>query len=643
MRRISRSWRVPAILALLVAAALTIGLALVGWAPSEGTARAQKGGRGGKGSKKGDTSEKTVFVKAGATMKYVANSAEPGFGSEWTGAAFDDSKWQTGAYAIGRPDGGEPGLVRTKSPEEAVSIYTRAVFTIPDATVIRNLFLAGRYRDGYAVWLNGTEVYRSSSLPRGALTWNTVATPRDPNSGSGSGARGPVDISAPGIPALHAGLNLLAAAVWSSSDRSGDLLLAPNLSINRTAAVVRGPYLQLGTATSIVVRWRTEIPTESRVLYGSSPGDLTSEARDASTTTEHIVRVAGLQPATTYFYSVGTDKAPLAGGDADTSFVTAPAEGSASPVRVWILGDSGTAKTAARAVRDGYGKFAGTARADVWLMLGDNAYPDGTDSQYQAAVFRMYPKLLARSVLWPAAGNHDQHSKSADGAGIQGEIFTLPAQGEAGGVASGTAAYYAFDHANVHFISLDSGKEDRTPSGPMLAWLRKDLAETKQEWLIAYWHHAPYSKGSEDSDVDKKMIEMRTNALPILEEAGVDLVLGGHSHVYERSFLLDGHYGPSGTFGKSFIKDRGNGRVDGDGAYRKPSRSREPHEGAVYVTAGSSGHTGGGPLNHPAMFVSLKALGSVVLDIKGDELDQSFLDSTGRVRDHFTILKGSKK
>jgi 3',5'-cyclic AMP phosphodiesterase CpdA len=233
--------------------------------------------------------------------------------------------------------------------------------------------------------------------------------------------------------------------------------------------------------------------------------------------------------------------------------------------------------------------------------------------------------------------------KSSDGAGIQEEIFTLPTKGEAGGVASGTSAYYAFDQANVHFVSLDSGSQDRSPDGPMLAWLKKDLASTKQEWLIAYWHHSPYSKGSEDSDVDKKMTEMRTNALPILEEAGVDLVLAGHSHVYERSHLLDGHYGPSSTFRKSFVKDPGYGRADGDGPYRKPSESREPHRGAVYITAGSSGHTGGGPLNHPAMAVSLKALGSVVLDVKGDDLDASFVDSTGKVRDHFTILKGSKK
>lgn len=48
---------------------------------------------------------------------------------------------------------------------------------------------------------------------------------------------------------------------------------------------------------------------------------------------------------------------------------------------------------------------------------------------------------------------------------------------------------------------------------------------------------------------------MRERVLPILEAAGVDLVLGGHSHAYERSYLIDGHYDSSATFGLEMIKD----------------------------------------------------------------------------------------
>jgi hypothetical protein len=89
------------------------------------------------------------------------------------------------------------------------------------------------------------------------------------------------------------------------------------------------------------------------------------------------------------------------------------------------------------------------------------------------------------------------------------------------------------------------------------------------------------------------------------------------------------------------ILDGGDGREMGDGAYQKPSLRLGAHEGAVYTVAGSSGKTSGGSLNHPAMFISLEVLGSLVLDVNGNRLDGTFLQSTGAVRDTFTILKGS--
>ena len=106
-------------------------------------------------------------------------------------------------------------------------------------------------------------------------------------------------------------------------------------------------------------------------------------------------------------------------------------------------------------MRDAYKTFTGTRGTDIWLMLGDNAYPDGTDEQFQDAVFDMYPKLLRRVPLWPTLGNHDGHTAdSATQSGPYYDIFTLPADAEAGGLRSGTEAYYSFDYANIHFISL---------------------------------------------------------------------------------------------------------------------------------------------------------------------------------------------
>jgi hypothetical protein len=175
----------------------------------------------------------------------------------------------------------------------------------------------------------------------------------------------------------------------------------------------------------------------------------------------------------------------------------------------------------------------------------------------------------------------------------------------------------------------------------MAGWLRKDLAANRRDWTIAFWHHPPYSKGFHDSDLEDAMIEMRQVFVPILEEGGADLVLCGHSHAYERSFLLNGHYGKSDTLLPKMLLDSGDGREDGKGAYHKPA-GRLAHKGTVYVVAGSAGSVDGGDLNHPVHCVSLNIPGSFIIDIKQNRLDAKMLDYSGTVRDYFSIFKGDE-
>ena len=132
-----------------------------------------------------------------------------------------------------------------------------------------------------------------------------------------------------------------------------------------------------------------------------------------------------------------------------------------------------------------------------------------------------------------------------------------------------------------------------------------------------------------------------------------DLVLTGHSHTYERSHLIDGHYGFSETFSEAMKVDPGDGAETGDGAYQKSGTIGAPHEGTVYAVAGASGRAGVGgildaidfgllepSLDHPTMVVNRKELGSMVLDIYGNRLDAKYLETDGRITDDFTILKG---
>jgi hypothetical protein len=404
--------------------------------------------------------------------------------------------------------------------------------------------------------------------------------------------------------------------------------------------VSRGPYLQLGTPTSVVVRWRTTKAMDSRVVWGTDAGSLSSSATDGAVGTEHEIPLTGLMPATRYWYAVGSTAALLA-GDASHTFVTPPSAGAASPVRAWIVGDSGLPGAMQNAVRDAFLAWTGARGADLWLMLGDNAYNSGTDSEYQNGAFVPYALPLRQWVLWPTRGNHDQVFGGANNDYY--DFFTLPAQAQAGGVPSGTEAYYSFDHANIHFVCLDSEGSSRLPGGAMLTWLSADLAATNQDWVIAYWHQPPYSKGSHVSDAgyENQMREMRQHAIPVLDSLGADLVLTGHSHSYERSYLLRRHYGLSNTLADSMKVDAGDGRRGGDGPYEKPAPQQAAFAGAVHVVAGSSSRVGGGTLNHPVMVSSQNVAGSLVLDVDGEALDVRFLNLAGAVTDSFAILKGS--
>jgi hypothetical protein len=408
----------------------------------------------------------------------------------------------------------------------------------------------------------------------------------------------------------------------------------------------------------MVIRWRTDTTEGSVVSYGTERGQLTKSARAEGITSEHIVQLTGLQPGTKYYYAVGAAALPppsaekkaaaedAPGRAAINSFTTPPPAGPAAPTRVWVLGDPGTKNATQTAVRDVYYKHTGSRATDLWLLLGDNAYPDGTDADYQKAIFEMYPTMLRSSPVWPALGNHDGKSaNSITQSGTYYDIFTLPTRAQAGGVASGTEAYYSFDHANIHFICLDSHDSDRTPDGAMMQWLKADLAATPRDWIIAFFHHPTYTKGTHDSDKDSdsqgRMNDMRAVFLPVLEQGGVDLVLTGHSHVYERSWLMDGHYGKSDTFDAAkHVKQKVDGRADGSGVYRKP-RTRAPHLGEVNVVTGSAGHASAKPvpLNHPAFYLSLNEAGSSIIDINGLKLDFVFLNEKGERRDWFTIVK----
>lgn len=578
----------------------------------------------------------TVLVPDGSDWSYWDLGTDPD--PAWNTLGFDDSTWGVGPAPLGY---GEFDILTEVDDggdlfNRHITTWFRHEFNALGTAAMTGLVLQLRKDDGAIVYLNGTEIGRYN-MPLGPITSSTLALV----STNGANESDPISYAIP-VGGLVDGDNVVAVEMHQAGPASNDLALDLKLAgWDEAGQIVRGPYLQMNNDDGVTVRWRTEGPGDSVVWTGSAPGALNTQYIESGLHLDHEVRVSGLGADASQYYAVGTsDDGILAGDDFDHILHTSPVPGSSVPIRIWALGDAGTADLNQEMVRDAYSMWAGSLFPDLVLMLGDNAYNSGTDLEYQEAMFDIYPDFLKRVPFWSTIGNHDGYTASSiTQTGPYFQIFNHPTAAEAGGLASGTEAFYSFDYGNVHIVCLDSNGSDRSATGAQLTWLDADLAATDADWVIAFWHHPAYSKGSHDSDLETQLVEMRENALPILEAYGVDVVLSGHSHSYERSRLIDQHYETSDLFDASQFKDEGDGDPVGDGTYRKPTAGLAPNEGHIYITAGSSGKISGGALDHPVMEVSTSTLGSVVLDIDGLSLTGTFIDTGGLEYDRFQITK----
>ncbi|MDP7038454.1 MAG: metallophosphoesterase, partial [Myxococcota bacterium] len=382
--------------------------------------------------------------------------------------------------------------------------------------------------------------------------------------------------------------------------------------------------------------------TSGRVKYGTAVDNQSTVVDDTVTDNHHAVLLSNLNANTRYYYSVGTNISYWYFGSDEEAyhFVTAPTVGSETGFSAWVVGDSGTGQSAQTDVRDAMLAAMGNAKPDLFVHLGDMAYESGTTSEFTNNFFTPYADILRNTVVWPTMGNREgTSSDSSAQSGPYYDAFTLPTAAEMGGVASGTEAYYSYNYANAHFVVLDSAESSRSATGAMHTWLAQDLEANTQEWLIAYWHHPPYSKGTHDSDSETALTQMRENFLPLLEEHGVDVVFSGHSHLYERSYLVHGAYDTPTTAG-AHILDNGSGNPQsGDAPYVKAAG--DSVAGTLYVVAGHGGASLGGDADHALMAVSEKEHGSLVIDIHGNGLRLRNIRKDQEISDEAILIKGS--
>lgn len=591
-------------------------------------------------------SQSTTLIPYGSNWKYLDNGSNQG--TAWYGTTFNDAAWASGNAELGYGDGDEATVVSygPSATAKYITTYFRKVINTPTASSFLQFTMNLRRDDGVVVYINGVEVYRNN-MPAGTPLFTTGASIACVDDG------GTVLTTTLAAGTLTNGNNLVAAEIHQNNGGSSDITFELELlgvTSIPPATLVKGPYLQIGTQNSMVLRWETNIATDTKVAYGTSSVALTSSVSNPAVSVTHSIQVTGLTPLTKYYYSIGTTTAVIQSG-ADNYFLTSPVPGTPGPYRFWVTGDCGNSSTNQTNCKNQYLAYTGTTVTNGWLLLGDNAYSSGTNGEFNSEFFAYYQNdIMKKAVLWPAPGNHDYNNGASTATTVPYySIFSTPKNAEAGGVASGNPAYYSYDYGNIHFLSLDSygtvgSMKMYDTTGAQTLWIKNDLAANTKKWVVAYWHHPPYTMGSHNSDTEGDLVAIHTRFIRILERMGVDLIMCGHSHDYERSRLMNGHYGNeasfnAGTHNKSSSSALYNGSANSC-PYIKDSLTKKV--GTVYALSGSAGQLGGtqGSFPHAAMYYSNATQGgSMILDFNANRLDAKWLCADGVIRDNFTIFK----
>lgn len=613
-----------------------------------------------------ESNGQSTIIPYGSSWKYWANT-QANFPAGWQASGFDDSGWPVGNGELGYGDGDEAtcipsgggGTVCLPSGNKWPAYYFRKNITIADPSVFTNFTFNVNRDDGFVVYVNGVEVSRDN-IAAGPVTYGTAATTAVED--------GVISFTVAST-AFVAGNNNIAVEIHqasvsgsppvsSSSDISFNLQLLGNDLFS--ASLTRGPYLQVGNQTSIKIRWRTATAQNSRIELGTTLGVYPIVVNDASVVTEHNITVTGLTADTKYYYRIG-NAVNMQSPDANQFFTTLPLATTTRKIRVAAFGDCGRGDAAYQddnlANYMNYLSLNGIDAPDAWILLGDNAYSSGTDLEYTNNFFNIYgSNILENHKLYPAPGNHDYGNSAVNKPSRTMPYhlnFSVPQNGEAGGVPSNKQNYYSYDIGNIHFLSLDSyGTESdltsmETSGGSALkTWLDADLAANTKKWTIAYWHHPPYTKSSHNSDSEGDLVNIRQNFITFLETRGVDLIICGHSHAYERGYLLRNFTGSWTSFNPAtHAVSTSSATYTSNTTCPYVYNVAPANHGTVYVVAGSAGASGGINTGFAtnAMPFAVNDGGIFYFEVEDNRLDAKMLRRNGTVFDRFTIMKEVNK
>jgi len=463
------------------------------------------------------------------------------------------------------------------------------------------------------------------------------------------------------------------------------------------------PYIQPGSGSllregeeSTVVAWQTQVGDADFVVdFGPSEGygrtaacehrsRVSGRGGDGEPRINWTATIGGLGPGQEYFYRVHGSGKRLAEGGLSS--------GLRRRRRISFVAfcDNSYGDISDRAIA--YHTYR--QNPDFVMNCGDNVYESGTENEYQRYFFPVYNADVAgvrlgapllRSVpFYTVVANHDVQDKDPNGHevadftrnpdalayytamhlplnGPDAPTFPTPTMGPAERVAAFRAsagnrfprmANYSFDYGDAHFLCLDSNRYVDPNDSALQAWMARDLSTTDALWKFVVFHHPPFNVGNEHYEVQ----HMRVLS-PLLEAHGVDIVLSGHEHNYQRSRPLKFKPDSAGRSADVGGKDR---RVPGaftvDRVFDGISNTRP--DGVLYIVTGAGGKHLYDPgfTDHPArwthaddrdvayvakMVTDRHSLS--VFDIDGPSLTMAQIDEAGQELDRIVVTKAPRR
>jgi hypothetical protein len=349
-------------------------------------------------------------------------------------------------------------------------------------------------------------------------------------------------------------LSLLAGCATPNAPASKAL---PPMEAGATGHIVIGPYVQPGgpdLTKSLQMVWWSDAPgaglLEWREAEGNSGGDVPSVQETYEGLVRHTARVERPpdgKEALRVQASVTVNGKKFTSPRLPVRYLPGPGK----ILRFAALGDTGAGTPAEQRIVHQVEKHD----VQMLLLTGDDVYGQGDWEEYQKRFFPYYKSFMAAVPILPALGNHDVGNPKHMGQPFR-MAWTPPMNWTApknppkpyslnwrrsnkteGPVPAGQDSLrnYSADAGACHFICLDSTADRDTIRDHILPWLKADLAAAKKRgatWLIAYWHHPPYTHGPY-MDNSNQFQDIRDLFLPVLKAAGVQLILNGHDHGYQ--------------------------------------------------------------------------------------------------------------